>query len=119
MQLVKEIVSNTIILKEETDLEAVKTKLNNFKKKPNPKLKKIIQESKIILTYDDRLDTYFVFANFLTQYGFYFKKTNNQIEVKFFPFQNTDENVYIYMLYLLYGLNIITEPISENESSPL
>lgn len=117
MQLIKDIIKSPISLKEDIDLEILKTRLNNFKKKPNKKLKKIIDDDKMILTYDDRLDTYFIFSNFLPQYGFYFRKTLNGIEIRFFPFENTSENVYIYILYLLHSLNIISQEVNKVESA--
>lgn len=49
-----------------------KNEISEFKnKKHSNELKKMIFENKMLLSYDDRLNTFYIFSSFQTQYAFY------------------------------------------------
>jgi hypothetical protein len=49
-----------------------KNEISDFKnQKHSNELKKFIFDNKMLLSYDDRLNTFYIFSSFQTQYAFY------------------------------------------------
>ena len=51
--------------------DSLKNKIVFFKNNFSEKLKITVLENKMLLSYDDRTNAFYIFSNFLTQYGIY------------------------------------------------
>lgn len=51
--------------------DSLKNKIVFFKDNFSQKLKNLVLKNKMLLSYDDRTNSFYVFSNFLTQYGIY------------------------------------------------
>ena len=64
--------------------ETLKTKIVYFKNNFSEALRKKVAQNKILLSYDDRTDSFYLFSNFTTQYVIMYKERNEFLDVTIF-----------------------------------
>ena len=88
------------IIQNQTE-ESLKTRIIFFKNNYSDNLKLLAAKNKILLSYDDRTDAFYLFSNFTTQYVIYIKNNDSLTLTIFKANKDLDSASHIYISELL------------------